>query len=914
MRDYIRQTGPELLRDQFGASTGYLLAILPSLAEHLSEEEQEQLATPSSDPARARFQLFDSISQLLRNGARTQPLVLVIDDLQWADTSTLMLLEFLAKELASSSIFVIGAYRDVDVQRDRALTAALPNLIHSGAKQITLRGLDRPAVTQMSGDMLGQTPDSAFTDRLLERTRGNPFFVRELLRWLLAQDEQPKSTGFEAMHPDVPDSIRAVILRQLEQLSPTCSEVLSVAAIVGRDFELPLLERLCDQSAQELIEVLDEAIRMRLIEARSRIGQYRFSHDLIAETLYNQQSAAQRIQLNHRVGQAIEEHFAHDLLSVSGQLARHFASAPIGENREKAINYARQAAEQAQRQSAWDEAIEYRLLAVDLLASQGAPEPAQRCELLLQLAETQNLAPAGGYWEGAARTAAADGLTTGWQAVEAARASHSPELLARAALNVVGINPFMPRAGVDGLTLLENALAALPEEDSMLRVMLLSRLGSETWQLMHHAMLPWSSERLQQSRAASDAAVAMARRIGDPATIFHTLYARDTTRLTPEMLDESLSDADERVAIARELGDDYLMALALLAKQATLAGAGHINASETIFPEVEQAVARVQLPFLDMGLLALKIGSALRGGRFEEAGQLIQKSDQIAPDAEATLWRRFALHREQGSLDEVAGQIEKHYATQRPRTIQTSIFYAVCQLELGNRDAAREVFERFASDDFASVPDLLRLLALLTEICVALEDRERASLLDDRLQPYAQLPGGTLASDDIGDAVGHHLGLIATLLGRWDTAERRYSEALELHQHWGMRPAAARTLCAWAEMLMHRANPDESERARTLLDQSNEIAEDLGMAPLISRIDSLREELRTAKPEFPAGLTAREVEVLHLIVDGRTNQEIAKALFISPHTVANHVAHIMNKLGVESRTAAAIWAVQHDTI
>ncbi len=170
----------------------------------------------------------------------------------------------------------------------------------------------------------------------------------------------------------------------------------------------------------------------------------------------------------------------------------------------------------------------------------------------------------------------------------------------------------------------------------------------------------------------------------------------------------------------------------------------------------------------------------------------------------------------------------------------------------------------------------------------------------------------TLGSDDTGGSVDYYLGLLATLLEDWDLADRHFNDALRVHTEWETPPYIAHTLYAWANLLVQRGKPGDPERAYQLLQKAGNIASELGMNQVLGMINVLTERLDTPSPAALAGLSQREVEVLALIVDGCTNQEIAARLFISPHTVANHVAHILTKLNVESRTAAATWAITNN--
>ncbi len=825
-----------------------------------------------------------------------------------------MLLEFLFQALANAPLLITGAYRDVELSPDQPLASTLPNLLRGGAYQLTLSGLKGSAVAQLSGDILGHLPDAAFVEHILQRTGGNPFLVREISRLTATSDPRLDSPLGETQA--VPASVRAIIRRRLDLLSPSCRELLSIASVAGREFQAALLERVSEQEASTLPDLLEEAVQAGLVEKQSGYGRYCFSHDLIRETLYEDLGASRRIAIHRRTGEALEARYASDLTPIYGELAWHFSRAPTHDTFDKAIDYALKAGEQATQQVAWEAAVDYHRLAADLLEGSETVDPERHCQLLLRLAGAENLLAAGRSWERPIAVSrnddAALGLATSWRAVEAARTAGDPELLARATLSVIGLNPMVPQAGVEGLELVEEALDALPEKDSPMRAMLLARLGTDHWRLMYYGALPWSVQAERESRRPSDAAVEMARRLGDPILLFNALYSKASRNLPPDTWESDQSAINEFVELAEKSGDDFLKALALLGLQATLSADGQTAAADRLFPEIEQVVGRLQLPYLELGLIDLKIGSALRSGRFIQAEQLLQQITSLQSKHEASLWQLFTLRREQDRVGEVVGQIEERYQIQRPLSLKTEIYHAVARLEIGRETAAREIYERLAADSFETVPTLLRWLTLLTELAIGFDDKPRARLLYERLEPYSRYVAMSLGTDDTGGSVDHYLGLIATLLERWEVAGQHFRDALNLHMEWGMRPYVAHTHYAWAEMLARRNQPDDLGRIHTLLDQASQTAEPLGMVRLLCLIDELRKKLESTRPTFPAGLTAREVEVLQLVVQGRTNQEIASALFISPHTAANHVAHILNKLGVDSRTAAAAWALTHD--
>jgi DNA-binding CsgD family transcriptional regulator len=242
--------------------------------------------------------------------------------------------------------------------------------------------------------------------------------------------------------------------------------------------------------------------------------------------------------------------------------------------------------------------------------------------------------------------------------------------------------------------------------------------------------------------------------------------------------------------------------------------------------------------------------------------------------------------------------------------------WAQALLETGQRDEARALFESIPRDRLLRVSRqwVIRLCSLYAEFCDAFDDRERAAFVYEQLLPYANHNVFASNSDHICGSASSYLGVLATTLGRWDDAEHHFAHGLAMNERWGIRPAAAYTRYGWADMLVRRGDPHDRERARSLLDAALVSAREIGMLRLARLVETLAARMAPDQASSRRELSARELDVLRLLVDGRTNQEIAQALSISHHTAANHVANIMSKLGLESRTAAAAWAVRHGIV
>jgi DNA-binding CsgD family transcriptional regulator len=303
---------------------------------------------------------------------------------------------------------------------------------------------------------------------------------------------------------------------------------------------------------------------------------------------------------------------------------------------------------------------------------------------------------------------------------------------------------------------------------------------------------------------------------------------------------------------------------------------------------------------------------ALHKGCFAEAEQLVLLGLEIGVSGAAAV-QMFTLRREQGRLAELAPVLDRFRAAASDAATWQPGYMVLC-CELGRHDEAAAAFERMAAVDFVlgNINHGMRpgSLVYLSEACAWLGDAPRAEQLYELLLPHAGggiLFGANVASFGSADRV---LGMLAVTMGRWEAAEAHFELALAFDQHSGGRPWLAHTRHEYAAMLLERKRPGDAARAASLLDAALSTAQELGMATLAQRVKGLRRPAAETGT-LPAGLTAREVQVLRMVAEGGTNQDIAAALFRSVNTVANHVRNILAKIGAANRTEAAAFARRH---
>ena len=313
---------------------------------------------------RARFQLFDSSALVLKNLSRSRPLVVVLDDLNWADGDSLLLLEFVSRELGEAAILLLGTYRDVELSRRHPLSQTMGELARESLfERVLLRGLSPDAVRAFVEATCSFAPDPALVRAVHTQTEGNPFFVREVVRLLmeegvLAPGLEPSS---ERWSTRIPEGVREAIGRRLERLSDSCNQCLTIASAIGREFSLVQLSRLIDELADDkILEALEEALAAHVIEELpGTAGSYQFVHSLMQGTLADELSQMRRARLHARIAEMLEELYGDAAEAHAAELAHHFAEAAAMVGTDKVVRYSRLAGEAALAAYAPEQALEH---------------------------------------------------------------------------------------------------------------------------------------------------------------------------------------------------------------------------------------------------------------------------------------------------------------------------------------------------------------------------------------------------------------------------------------------------------------------------------------------------------------------------------------------------------------------------
>jgi DNA-binding SARP family transcriptional activator len=811
LRSYVRVNDRDELAGELGPGAAEVAAILPELRERIPGFRPP--AAPRSEGA--RFRLFHATAEFLRRASDKRPLVLILDDLHAADTPSLLLLQFLARELGPMHVLLVAAMRDVDPLPAAPLTAMLAEVAREPVtRRVSLTGLAEDEVAEYVRLTAAQIASPELTSALYGETEGNPLFVCETVRLLALEGLPPQASGMPGLA--IPPTISDVISRRLAHLSPGCNQMLVQASVLGREFALDALERVFAEPEARFLACVDEATAARVVaEVPGVRGRLRFSHVLVRDTLYDRLGAARRARLHRRAGETLEALYARDPGPHLAELAHHFLEASAAGPPGKAIEYARGAAERAASALAYEEAVRLYQMALQAHGREEQPDAMIRCELLLALGDAQARAgdtPAAKQaFLHAAELARHTGRTGG--------------VMARAALGYGGRFLFnVSRDDPRLRPLLEEALAELDDGDSELRAMLLARLAGG----------PLRDEPSRERRASlSEQAVDMARRLGDPALLGYALDGRLLAICAADTIEERLAIAAEMAKLSESTGDLERLFQGHMYRTWALLELGDLTAVHAQIGIASNIADNLRQPAQLWIVAATRTLCALLEGRFEQAADLIEEAFSLGERAipwNAAVTRHlqlFALRREQGRLDELEETVR--------RAVQAYPTYPVwrCVLadlfaELGRQDDARAEFERFAAGDFTGLPfneEWLLGMTLLADVCAALGDVPRAGRLYELLLPYRELHAVVLPEISFG-AVARALGKLAATAGRFEQATRHFEAAIQLNEQSGARPWTAHARHDYARMLAARG---DRQQAHQQLAQALAIYRKLGM-------------------------------------------------------------------------------------
>ncbi len=731
----------------------------------------------TGDPGEQRWRLLQAVTGFLRNASLVQPLLLVLEDLHDADHGSLDLLVHLARNLEGARLLVVGTYRDVEVDRGHPLSSTLAELRRIQTfLRVPLRGLTVDEVHRLYTVLRGHEVSWAQAEAVHRQTEGNPLFIQEVLRYLveagLVVRQGDRYVPQIGTGEDIPEGLRDVIGKRLSRLSESTNQVLSVAAVIGRDFRLDVLQRVSSLPEEAVIEALEEATERAVVEVRTGLGAavaYHFTHAFFRQTLYEELSPPRRIRWHQQVARALEEIHARRLDEHAPELAEHFAHSSDPEDLQKAIHYGELAASRAMSVYAYGEAARHLDQALDVQAVLDPDDKLRRYDLLLALGEalmpvgepqrvSDEIAPQ------ALALAEQDGDTTrvgrvsrlaleaihrrlsstapsapAWQKwaelADATAAAGSPE---RAYADVaMGRLRIVQLRTEDGVILLRRAMGLARDlGDAEL-------FAAAAWQVIRFEMTP---RQWREAVALADELLARPRERISVRTHGQILEFCGAALLTKGDRDGAERAWRELAELADRSRDAWLQLMALSYQAVVAALDGRLEAAADLGYRLREQAHELGSPQVGIGMAAARCGTVLPLlGRPAEWRDWLSGS-RLATGVNFSLALAHAL----------AGDLE-----QARRQLQELVVHDGAKLSESGRP-------RFASD-------LVSYLTRSLEAAILLEDNALVEVLAAELDQ-----GPAFAEAGAGIICLHrHLGAAAALLGEPEKAVAWYRRAIE---------------------------------------------------------------------------------------------------------------------------------------
>ncbi len=778
--------------------------------------------SPGEDGSALRFALFDAVGQLVRAAARTQPRFVLLDDLHRADSSSLLLLRSLAREIGEARVLLLGTYRPGEAGE---LLVRVLDELHPAGTRLALAGLSREEVAELVREVSGLEAAPKLVNALHARTGGNPLFVEEITRALAAEGGLAAADAAARAERAAPEGVRQVIRARVARLPAAGHNVLEVASVIGREFDLPVLERACAPLDAPTLRAgvqsaADAGIVAPLLE---RPGGFRFVHILLRDALYDALPSARRTQLHAEVGRSLEAVDSHERDAQADALAHHFEQAiPAGEAA-RAVRWARRAAERALARAAYDEAMEHAARALRAAALAGQADARLRAELLVLLGRAR--------WFAGMTNEAREAFR---EAFESARAASAPDLLARAALGFTGRTDATPGVNRPAVALLEQALAALSDDEVALRAELMARLGTELYY----------DDDARRGGELTQQAVPLAERTGDDALLAYVLSARHYSMHRPDVEPSArLAVIDRVVSLAERSEARDVLAIGLQERVFDLLELGEGLRLENCLHTYGRVVEQLRQPFFRWFLSLLRGMRALLAGEVEEADRLAHVTLALgqsfgSPNAfGAYSAQLFAVRREQGRIAELDAPLRAMVREQPDLPVFRTALAAIageCERREEARDAVRQLVEGDL-DRFPRDGNWLLALSMLVPGAAIGGEPALTQHLYDLLSPYA---GRTVAVGHgaaCDGAVDHHLGILAVALGDADLADDHFSAARALHRRLRSPLWVAHTQREHARALWKRGTPGDRETARRLQSEAIEAYERMGLAHRVTQ-------------------------------------------------------------------------------
>ena len=798
---------PDIVREDMGDDAPEVARMVPELRRRFPDIA-EPLDLP---PEQQRRFFFNAVSSFVARGSRRFPLLMVMDDVHWADEPTLLLIEHMAALMPELRVLGVGTYRDVELDVRRPLATALERLLRARlVERLPVRRFDRSTVATMIEALGGKAPPDVVVDAIFTETEGNPFFVEEVFRHLVEDgklfDDGEFRADIEVDELDVPESVRLVVGRRLERLGPDAQKVLAAGAVVGRAFPFRLLEEISDVSSVELLDLVEAAEAARVIVAEERDGEvhYTFGHELIRQTLLSGLSVLRRQRLHLAAADAIERTDRRARRDRPSEIAQHLLQAGAAADPERTIDYLERTAERALDAAAFEEALR---AIEDAIALVDEDAELRRAKLLERrgsaLRALGRFDESIAIWNDVIEIYAREGLATdaadlcwgvGYQLAWLNRFEEAFAAYARGiAIGGDELTPTRPRllglsGGLMGLAgMYDLADEQLRQAEALARELEDDRtLGQVMWA---RTMATWSNTRIPEAIDAGREGVELLRASNDQWSLCDALgWASYPLILSarPELIEEGNRYASEGIALGQRIGHrggEILGIRGVLMRRAL--EAPDTDALLRIAREDLAAFDSVSSPWVSLSH-SWVAGALLLSGRPDDALWHAAEAIELEPRSawSGVGWSMaFLAHAWRGDIDEC----RRLYNDQRD-TLPTS-------------SEPGPIGGHFKLEVIAHGCGIVGLRDELVSLYPILAER-------------TELIGTNLFDTALPDRIA---GMAATAAGRWDDAERHFERALVQADAIGY-PLERPVIEHWyAAMLLERGRPEDDDRARKLV-------------------------------------------------------------------------------------------------
>ena len=831
--EYTARIAPrETLRNLLGDSAPEVAKLMPEL-RRMFPDIPPPLNLP---PEQERHYLFNRFREYVERSSQLQPLLITLEDLQWADESTLLLLHHMAQHAGEMAVLLVGTYRDVELDVGRPLAKTIRELVRLRlAHRMALKRLSESDVAVMLEALAGQRPPRALARGLFRETEGNPFFIEEVFQHLEEEGKLRDAAGkwrrdLNMQELDVPEGVRLVIGRRLERVDKQAREVLTTAALIGRGFSFDLLEALGQTDPETLLNAMEEAERLNLITpvaSASREDRFTFAHQLLRQTLVSGLSHLRRRRLHLRIAEAIETVYAGDLERQASALAHHLYQAGAAADSEKTLHYLVLAGKQAMKAAAPEDALRHFDEALALVSED---DRARRAELLFRRGWTRRSV---GRWD--------DGLEDWLEALPLYEALGDTRAAVRICRGVCA-HYLWTRQIEEAAELSERGLDIVGTDASAGRSRFLAIAGLNQGGAGNYA--PGDTMLTE--------AVAMAEELGSEPVLGEALANRTAFYYYYDEYRESLADGERATELLRSVGALWQMSSGMQFSQWAHLFLGHPAESATIREELEPLASRIG----HRGVLRL-----------------------------VAQCRGFSALMRSGDLDayEAVGNDELEMRVHLGRTAEEGGFGALGLVDFwrGNWTRARERLQRatdpsdvspvagipwsilFRLEAYEKTGSALELfesrrnqlpglgahntrcswsiLFAAVEVLAFLERREEAAALYPLV--VDALGTGVVISQNAYGLIETVAGIAAAAGRQWEAAEAHYERAVrQAHElpHRLHQPEVRRW---YATMLIERNTAGDHDRARQFLDQAVEDYGQLGMSRHLDIAKSLVDQL-----------------------------------------------------------------------